>query len=154
MRKRVEAMFGMPPLRTGLVLSALLLCLGCGGPKGDVSGKVTFRGKPLPAGSVTFFSSEGQVVGSSQISHEGDYAMTRLPAGPVKISVTAPLTIPNPAAPPPPKGGKKKKDIKGLSEEMRSNIRLDVPAKYRMPDQSGLTYTVQPGAQEHSIDLE
>jgi hypothetical protein len=33
-------------------------------------------------------------------------------------------------------------------------IRLNVPAKYGLPDQSGLTYTVQPGSQDHNIDLE
>jgi hypothetical protein len=154
MRKRGEEIFGMTRRRRHwLVLPALLLSLGCGGPKGDISGKVIHRGKPLPAGTVTFFNSEGQVVGSSQISDKGDYVMTRVPPGPVKITVAAPYTIPNPAAPP-AKGGKTKKDVKTVRQEESSVIRLDVPAKYSMPDQSGLTYTVQPGAQEHNLDLQ
>jgi hypothetical protein len=148
----MEAVFGMPRLGTGLALSALLLCLGCGGPKGDVSGKVTWRSKPLPAGTVTFFGPEDRVIGNSQISADGEYTIPKVPAGPVRITVTVPPSVRDPSAPPPSKGGKKKG--KDLTEERRSIIRLDVPAKYRMPDQSGLTYTVQPGPQEHNIDLQ
>jgi hypothetical protein len=131
-------------------LPALLLSVGCGGSKGDVSGKVTYLGKPLPAGTVTFFGADDRVVGSSQVSDAGDYSMTKVLAGPVKITVTVPAAIRDPSAPPPSKGGKKKE--KDPAEEQHM-IHLDVPAKYRFPNQSGLTYTVQPGPQEHSIDL-
>jgi hypothetical protein len=132
-------------------LPAFLLSVGCGASKGDVSGKVNYRGKPLPAGTVTFFGADDRVVGSSQVSAAGDYSMTKVLAGPVKITVTVPPAIRDPSAPPPPKGGKKKEQ--DPKEEERFLIHLDVPAKYRFPDQSGLTYTVQPGKQEHTIDL-
>ena len=68
MRKRGEAVFRIPRLLTCLVLPALLLSVGCGASKGDVSGKVNYRGKPLPAGTVTFFGADDRVVGSSQVS--------------------------------------------------------------------------------------
>jgi hypothetical protein len=42
--------------RTGLALSCLLFLAGCAGQTGrfDVSGKVTFRGAPVPAGTIVF----------------------------------------------------------------------------------------------------
>lgn len=161
MMKRTEATFAIPRCWTWLVLPALLLSVGCGGPKGDVSGRVTYLDKPLPKGTVTFFGSENRVVGSSVISSDGTYSMVKVPAGPVTITVAAPIiTIRDPNAPklPPPsteKGGKQKELIKRSREKRKSGAgtRLEIPAKYGMPEQSGLTYTVQPGSQEHNIDL-
>jgi len=160
MMKRAEVACGIPRRRTWFILPVLLLSLGCGGPKGDISGKVIYLGKPLPGGTITFFSAENQMVGSSSINAEGDYSMAKVPAGPVKITVTAPFSIRNPAAPPPTKGGNKKTergkmrpDLKEVKEEKRALIRLNFPTKYSMPDQSDLTYTVQPGHQEYSLDL-
>ena len=50
--------------------------------------------------------------------------------------------------------GEKKKEMEKRSRELRqTGIRLTIPAKYSMPEQSGLTYTVQPGSQEYPIDL-
>jgi hypothetical protein len=148
------------------VLPALLLCLGCGGRKGEVSGKVTYRGKPLPGGAVTFFGPGDQMVGSAAISPDGDYRIPKVPVGPVRITVSAPAVIKDPKAPPAPRGGKKMwrglqdkkgldaRDLKIIEDAKKSLIRLDVPAKYGLPDQSGLTYTVESGSQEHNIDLE
>ena len=45
-------------LRTGLVLLLLLLMSGCGRsgrPTGTVSGTVTYKGAPVPSGTVAFF---------------------------------------------------------------------------------------------------
>jgi hypothetical protein len=46
----------MPREYPRLALSGLLLLSGCGGQTGrfDVSGKVTFGGRPVPAGTVVF----------------------------------------------------------------------------------------------------
>jgi hypothetical protein len=165
MMMKVEALFGRLRLRTWLVLPVLLLCFGCGGPKGEVSGKVTYLGKPLPTGSVTFFGPGDQVVGSAAIFAGGDYRMTKVPVGEVRVTVSAPAAIRDPKAPPLRKGGKKRIEGEGqgkkgdprtrkdVEEAKKFLIRLDVPAKYGLPDQSGLTYTVQPGSQEYNIDL-
>ncbi|HEY7424254.1 MAG TPA: carboxypeptidase-like regulatory domain-containing protein [Gemmataceae bacterium] len=159
MMKRAEATFGVPRCWTWLVLPAILLSLGCGGPKGAVSGRVTYLDKPLPGGTVTFFGSENRVAGSSDISLDGIYSMVKVPTGPVTITVTAPTAFirdPNaPKLPPVPtgKGEKQKGWEKRIVELRKTGIRLTIPAKYSMPEQSGLTYTVQPGSQEHNIDL-
>jgi hypothetical protein len=160
MMKRTEATFAIPRCWTWLVLPALLLSVGCGGPKGAISGRVTYLDKPLPrGGTVTFFGSENRVVGSSVISSDGTYSMVKVPAVPVTITVTAPMAIirdPNAPKLPPPsteKGGKQKELIKRSREQKRSTTRLIIPDKYSMPEKSGLTYTVQPGSQEYNIDL-
>jgi hypothetical protein len=161
MRKQVEAAFAIPRRRIWLVGPVILLSLGCGGgPKGDVSGKVTYLGKPLPGGAVTFFGAENRVVGSSSVSAEGDYSMVKVPAGPVKITVTV-MDVPvqfskdkgNIAGkvPSPPEGANP--ELPKWKPQQRSPNPVSIPAKYKMPDQSGLTYTVQPGKQEYSIDL-
>jgi len=160
MMKRTEATFAIPRCWTWLVLPALLLSVGCGGPKGAISGRVTYLDKPLPrGGTITFFGPENRVVGTSVISSDGTYSMVKVPAGPATITVTAPITIikdPNAPKLPPvstEKGGKQKALIKRSREQKQSGIRWALPDKYSMPEQSGLTYTVQPGSQEYNIDL-
>jgi hypothetical protein len=158
--KRGEAAIGIRRCRSWLVLPALLFSLGCGSPKGDVSGKVTYQNKPLTGGTVTFFGAENRVVGSVPISDEGDYSMANVPVGPVKITVAAPpIIIGDTAGTPPPlskgKGGKRgsKNEAKKRTKMRESLPRVEVPAKYKMPEQSGLTYTVEPGKQVHAIGL-
>jgi hypothetical protein len=160
MMKRGETAFGIQMCRTWLVLPSLLFSLGCGDPKGEISGKVTYQDKPIPGGTVTFFGAEDRVVGSAPISAEGIYSVAKVPAGPVKITVTAPTIVTrDPKAPPlsplpTGKGTARRKAIEKRERDMwESNIRMDIPAKYSMPDQSGLTYTVQPGKQEYPIEL-
>jgi hypothetical protein len=143
-KKRAKVVFGIPRRRIWLVLLAMLFSLGCGqGPRGDISGKVTYRGKPLPlASSVTFLNVENNQVGSSMISAEGTYSMANVPAGPVRITVVTP---------PPLKGaGRRKGRKKGAPPPPPPMV---VPVKYGDPNQSGLTYTVEPGKQEFDIDL-
>ncbi|HEY7426348.1 MAG TPA: carboxypeptidase-like regulatory domain-containing protein [Gemmataceae bacterium] len=157
----MKAAFAIPRCRIGLVVPVILLSLGCGGgPKGDISGKVTYLGKPLPGGAVTFFGAENRVVGSSAISPEGNYSIAKVPAGPVKITVTV-VDVPaqlskdksnfSGKAPPPPEGADP--NAPKWKPQQHSPNPVGIPAKYKMPDQSGLTYTVQPGPQEHPIDL-
>jgi hypothetical protein len=170
MKKRAEAVLGIPSRWIGLVLPAILFSLGCGGPTGDVSGKVTYLGKPLPEGSVTFVDAENRVVGSSPLSTDGDYSVIKVPAGPVKITVTvtgppvpwgkgkgkgidnskSKLVYPPKGATPPEGGNPEAPKWKVLSPRPPN---VAIPDKYKMPDQSGLTYTVQPGKQEYTIDL-
>jgi hypothetical protein len=144
----------VPPSRLGVVLLAALLGTGCGGAKSEVSGTVTYQGKPLPLGTVTFIGADNQAVGSSAITG-GKYAMAKLPAGPVKIIVTVP-----PYSEFPGRRGKHvspekqaPKDEEPPSPPKRVP-RVVIPEKYGNPDESGLTYTVQPGPQEHNIELE
>lgn len=131
-------------VRVGVVLSVFaLIVAGCGKRMGEVAGTVSYQGKALPSGQVTFFSADKQVVGGASIT-EGKYKVPQVPPGSVKITVTTPPPInqmANRNAPPRPEG---------MPPPLES---IAIPPKYGNPDQSGLTYEVKPGSQEHPIDL-
>src|SRR5882724_1644143 len=68
----------------------LLTLTGCGGDRfGALTGKVTYKGKPLPAGVVTFHYPKGRVE-TSQIRPDGTYFASRVLVGDVKIAVVTP----------------------------------------------------------------
>jgi len=156
----------IPRYSLGIVLLAILTVLGCAGRRSEVSGTVTYQGKPLEIGTVTFLDNNKLVLGSGAIS-DGKYSIAKLPSGPVKIVVTTPPQIPaNVRARSAPAGktlpkGKQMAEEKHLSpEELNALPRggrlpphVIIPEKYANPDESGLSYTVRPGNQEHNIEL-
>lgn len=142
---------------TAFLVFLALAVVGCGGGKGDVSGQVKFKGEPLPSGRVTFVCQAGaKEVFSSEILN-GWYNISGIPVGPVKISVetfqpapatTLPTKIPGgippgikgmpaPGAPPPAPGKY-----------------VAIPPRYGNVEQSGLSYTVTAGQQDHEINLQ
>src|SRR5437879_1983344 len=77
----------------GCVLStilaiAVIAVLGCGGGVGDVSGKVVFKGKPVPAGTVTIFGTQGRIA-VGPINPDGTYSVVGVPAGKTTITVNS-----------------------------------------------------------------
>jgi hypothetical protein len=139
-----------------------LLCLfliglaGCAG-KGEVSGKVTYKGQSVPAGRVTFLCQAGDNRAMSTAIQDGRYTILDCPAGPVKISVeTFP---PVNAAPDAGPTGMPKGITSGFSPPKADPYAsppgqyVQLPPRYANPDKSGLTYTVTAGKQEHPLDL-
>jgi hypothetical protein len=126
----------------------VLAVLGCGGNKNEceVSGTVTYQGKPLPMGTVSFLDSSNQWLASSPIT-KGKYTIKgKVPVGPVKITVTTPGSSPGKFGGRRPNVGAKNKFGEPLEV-------IPIPAKYSSAGSSGLTYTVQPGPNEYNIDL-
>ena len=115
-----------------LVAAAVIpICLGCGPePQVDesrttVSGHVTFDGKPLQAGSITFSSTETGI-GTTIPIGGGGYVTNRVPIGPNIVTVeTESLLFGN------------------AKEYVR------IPAKYSDPSQSGLTADIKKGVNEN-----
>lgn len=141
-----------------LGLGCLIILIGCGpslkdGPPAsgaEVSGKVLLGSTPLGGGTVRFVSTSNpdhMAVGS--IGLDGTYAVKNAPVGPVKIGVeteTAKMFDPafnkgNP--PPPPAGGTTPKEMKYVR----------ISPKFGNADNSGLTYEVKPGSQQHDVVL-
>src|SRR5947209_4541327 len=75
-------------LRSVPAVAALsfLLLAGCGG-KGDVSGRITYKGEPIPWGRVTFVCEGGDKPALSSRIRNGSYTVAGCPVGAVKISV-------------------------------------------------------------------
>jgi hypothetical protein len=147
----------------GLALSALVLITGCAA-RGSVSGKVSYRGKTLPGGVVTFIPEDGKGhPHDAQIQEDGTYSITNIPTGPVKILVRAaePPKIPTRPGPggvgirvgPPegalPEGVK----VGSFDPKADADKYVKIPPKYANADLSDLKYTVTSGAQPYDIDL-
>jgi hypothetical protein len=115
----------------------MVSCFGCGSSKQEdpnrasISGTVTYDGKPLPAGSVTFASTEGNLASTVSINENGRYSTDRAPLGPNQVTIdTASIKYGNPAK------------------------FIAIPAKYADPTQSGFTVDVKPGVNENvNFDL-
>jgi len=139
----------------GVLLSLLLLLVGCGKrpdsvDHAEVSGKVLFRGQPLPGGRVTFVSVKGGFANSGNIEENGNYKV-KAPVGEVQISVDNQMFSAK-------KGPTVEKPVlkkPGAEEAHKPTGRyVALPSKYEKAGESGLTYTVQKGSQTHDIKLE
>jgi hypothetical protein len=122
---------------------AILLASGCG-PKvdknvGTISGQVTHHGgKPLTNALITFYAPKEGTFGSSPLDADGRYKIdTPIKAGTYHVRVTPPQVIDPADGSPPPK------PIENA----------DIPPKYREYQTSGLTATIQLGANEFNVEL-
>jgi hypothetical protein len=151
--------------RSFVLLGGLLLTMGCGSSQGTVTGKVSYQGKLLKGGTISFISTKGGVVTSS-IHEDGSYTVSRVPVGPATITVSTSRFRPPPKGEkqmmmPPPKGEKQTMMPPPLPPEMIPKVDaaelerryVPIPEKYSDFQNSGLTYTVQNGKQEYNIDL-
>jgi hypothetical protein len=156
-------------LLASLLLTLLLglLAVGCSSKKGTVSGKVTYNGKPLTKGMVTFLPESGQGGAfSSPIKEDGTYMVSGVPAGKMKIAVV-PARVQNKTAMTPQAGksengqvsetGKKimprlAKKFAGVLEAPKGPS-SDFPSHYSNPEKSGLEFTVTGGSETHDIEL-
>ncbi len=118
-------------LQVAILIAGLLICTGCGdGKKVDenrttVSGAITFDGKPLPAGTISFGSSTDST-GSTVPIRDGKYASGRVPLGSNMVTIdTSSVRYGNPAQ------------------------FVEIPERYMDPTKSGLSVDVQPGTNEN-----
>lgn len=79
-------------LSVGLTVLCALGSAGCEGGTGDLSGKVTYRGKAVVSGSVTVVGADG-LPHVGPIGPDGTYAVSGVPAGPVRIAVMSPNPV-------------------------------------------------------------
>jgi len=129
-----------------------------------VTGTITYDGKPLTGGLVTFLD-QNERAHQGNISAEGKYTIPDVPVGDVKIAVNTtfePPNIPRGGQGAPPKGMKWQPpkgvlpegvNIGGFSPPDASSKSQHFPERFTNPDKSGLRYTVTPGQQNHNIDL-
>jgi hypothetical protein len=106
---------------------------------GSITGKVTYKGVPLPAGTITFHPLEGKA-GSAPIREDGTYSADKVPVGDAAVTVdTQPL---KPADK--PKGDKPKGDAPKF---------VKIPAKYADKEKSDLKVTIKKGKNVYDIEL-
>ncbi len=144
------------PVRPGLpavVIAGLVLAAapGCGPGTASVSGRVTFRGKPLAMGTVYMAGPDGIHVPAA-ITADGTYRIGPIPTGRARVSVASVKPVggtavpaiamkAGPGTPPPPPPP----DLKNW---------VEIPEKYADANTSGLTADLKAGANVHDIDLQ
>src|SRR5438046_3166208 len=74
--------------RPGLFLVIALGCAGCS-TAADVSGTVTYKGRPVAFGTVMISGADG-VAHYATLDRDGTYAMTGAPLGKVRVAVNSP----------------------------------------------------------------
>ena len=136
-------------LAAGFLAVTLPLAGGCGGGKGDVSGKVTYKGQALASGSVQFMSPAGALV--ADIGTDGTYKVVGVPSGTSKISVSCQdddgyMKYMHALAA--SSKDKSKPKPKGSPDDFSK-----IPAKYNDFEKSGLTCEVKSGPQTFDIEL-
>jgi hypothetical protein len=153
----------------GVVLAASLFCtlIGCQKtppPTGEVSGKLTYKGEPVPMGRINFVTEDGRAA-SGEIKN-GTYKVPAAPIGLVKIEIVGTGGAGNPNNPrsvevPKGHGGEAQLEV---ARRMGANPPASVPTyqppkgmtipqKYGNTNTSGLTYEVVVGPQNHDIEL-
>ena len=137
------------PVRSFCRLAALaallaLAATGCGG-HGDVSGKVTYKGKALVWGTVQFEGSD-KMVKQDNINSDGTYSISGVATGEAKAAVSSinpkssDFQVRQAEGRPPPKP---RPEVKGW---------FPIPAEYQDLSKPRLTYTVKSG--QNTIDIE
>ena len=142
---------------SGLLLT-LLTAIGCGGGVGDVTGTVTYKGKPLDGGSVQYRSG-GKTI-ASEISKDGKYSIAGVPAGAALVAVsyvdpraTDHFRAVSAASKSGGAGrGDKEAPASALSKVDPTTFNK-VPDKYNDFNGSGLTFEVKKGPNTNDIDL-
>jgi hypothetical protein len=130
---------------TWLCLSGVLVASGCGGGTGDLSGTVTYQGKPLRMGSVSVAGGDG-IIRAGTIEDDGSYTVSDISTGTVKIAVTSPDPKLRKVAAKPKSGA----TAEPTGDESKW---IAIPEKYGDFERSGLTFPLQPGANRLAIKL-
>ncbi|MBX6312095.1 MAG: hypothetical protein IRY99_04130 [Isosphaeraceae bacterium] len=142
------------------ITPALFLFLwGCGGtdpakpPLGKVSGKVTYKGKPVTNGSVIFTPVAGKgaetgQVATGQLESDGSFVLTTFDIGDGAVLGQHTVTV-----------EARSEDINKLNQPKEDGTiayilpKPSVPEKYTKPATSPLRYTVEAGSNHFDIEL-
>jgi hypothetical protein len=128
------------------------VCLpGCGRSAPTVSGKVSYRGRPVTSGVVVFVGAGGKASRPAVIKEDGSYTATGVPVGPVKVAVDNPPPLGrvwgNSAAPP-------ANDPEVQEAARRAASYVPTPHHYGDANQSGLSTTLKSGKNAYDIQLQ
>lgn len=144
----------------GLLVFLCSVALGMGAFRGaaNVRGKVTYEGRPILWGRITFVSLTGKRMTHSSHIRMGEYDIRGVPIGPVKISVET-MEARKAVGQPPIMGLSKGFKAPPLDrdvpppEAVGKDKFIPIPLDYSNSETSGLSYTVHRGDNVHDIAL-
>ena len=155
-----------------LIVLVALPAAGCGLARCDVSGKVTYQGKPIVCGCVLFVGVDGLPI-TANLTQEGAYEAKQVPIGKVQVAVysldparardpekergagggvfdaadpSAPKDLPPRAIP----GDKSN----WMNPEVDRSKWFPIPRRFEMVQTSGLTAELKGGQNTVNFDLE
>lgn len=140
----------------GGALAAVILCLaGCEAGKADVTGKVTYQGKPVVWGTVIVQGPDGVAVNGT-IAPDGTYAVRGVTAGPAKLGVVS--RNPGVRGMAVSRGGRGGKEegaapAAPLAAGPEKGKWFPLPPAAEDPEKSGLTANFGGGSNAHDIEL-
>jgi hypothetical protein len=150
----------MTDIKRAVIGIVVLAAAGCGPGSADVTGKVTYKGKPVVCGAVVIVGADG-LPKSGLIQPDGTFRVEAVRVGPARVAVTSPPPASAASTRPKARGGR---DAGGDGEktpppqappadpEVVKNW-VSLPEKYGDPTQSGLTIDV-PSAQPVTLALD
>jgi hypothetical protein len=127
----------------GAWLLAISFAIGCsqGPPTGRVRGKVTFKGKPVNEGLVTFINSKEGGAAEAYIDKDGSYAVKNpVPVADYQVVITPLVEI-------------KDTDPGKSPPSPVEKAAPDIPRKYRTPGSSPLQASVKQGENEFPFEM-
>ena len=146
---------------------ALVFVAGCSSPASvgsKVSGKVTYNGKVVPAGSITFYAPEGGGIYTYSLL-EGEYSGSDMPAAEMVVSIETESANPkgrgNTSYDKAGKQGGDPNDYRAKMQAMgkvpegpaNKGEYVKIPAKYGSKATSPLKVTLTRGSNKHNFEL-
>ena len=130
-----------------------LLTLGCSSESptpemAEVSGKITYKNKPLPGGTVVFQTTDGKNRGVAPIMADGTYKM-KSPLGEVQAAV-----VTRPPSAESMSNLEKRPAVREVHMPSNVDPKTLPPTKYERFETSGLSFTIKQGANTIDIPLE
>ena len=124
----------------GLFTAALLVLGGCADSKsGEVAGTVSFDGTPIEDGRITFTPADGKSSTAGGKIENGKYAVSGVPLGKSKVSISGSKVI-------------GQKALYAGPNSPTAPVTIDpIPKKYN--DNTELTFDVQSGRNEKDWEL-
>jgi hypothetical protein len=138
-------------VRLGALLVLAAAAGGCGRSTATLSGTVAYRGRPVTSGEVVFLAADGRASAHAPIGPDGHYTVEGVPVGEARVAVDNP----------PPSWyavGQRLPAALANDPEVREARAqaaryVPTPPRYRDPNQSGLTHTVEKGSHSYDIAL-
>jgi hypothetical protein len=126
----------------------VLLAAGCGDPKSEVTGTVTYEDCPLSSGTVLAVSSDG-TTHYGRISPGGHYSLTALPTGTIIWAVTSP----DPDAPIVERQRGTEVELPRTTSPPSPGKWFPIPDRYESTSTSKLKSELKPGPNKFDIRL-
>src|SRR5262245_22418655 len=144
----------MPILARLLTALAALSAAGCGLARCDVSGKVTYQGKPIVCGCILLVGVDGLPI-TANLSSDGEYDAKRVPVGKIEVAV---YSLDPARARDPEKARGSEGDLLDKSNWMNPEVDrskwFPIPRRFEMVQTSGLTAELKRGQNTANFDLE